>query len=107
MALFHCPGDIRDTLPTGSGYAYDSYSKTQNYAGDPYDDYWKMGATCSRTSNVNSPSMTFVFVEDTDWRGYDVGTWVVNWKTDGFTWQDPLAMSHLNVNTWAFAERAM
>jgi prepilin-type N-terminal cleavage/methylation domain-containing protein len=108
VGSFHCPGDTRISNPTGGGFAYCGYSKSQNFAGDNYNNYWGMGATCSKASDVSAASMTFMIVEDTDWRGYDDGTWVVNWNNDSnpgsFTWEDPLAMYHVNVNTWAFVD---
>jgi prepilin-type N-terminal cleavage/methylation domain-containing protein len=108
VATFHCPGDTRISLPPGKGFAYCGYSKTQNFAGDPDDNYWGMGATCSRPSDVTAASQTFMIVEDTDSRGYDEGTFVVNWNTGSnpgsFTWEDPLGMYHDNVDTWAFVD---
>ncbi len=116
MAIFHCPGDTRTGRPPGLGYAYDSYSKTQNYGGEAYSPNstpdWGMGATCLKTSDITAASMTFMAVEDTDWRGYDDGTWVVLWSTTGrggvlsgsFVWYDPVAMYHGNVNNWLFAD---
>ncbi len=108
VAIFHCPGDTRIMNQPGKGYAYDSYSKTQNFAGDSYDNYWGMGASCEKCSDITAPSMTFMAVEDTDWRGYNDGTFVVNWELGGdpqlFTWEDPLAMYHIDVNTWAFVD---
>ena|GEM_PF-159300 len=109
VAIFHCPGDTRVADPPGQGYAYQSYSKSQNFAGDPVNDYWGMGNSCEKTADVIAPAMTFVTVEDVDWRGYNEGTWVVNWQLNGtnpgtFTWQDPLAMYHVDVDTWGFAD---
>jgi prepilin-type N-terminal cleavage/methylation domain-containing protein len=112
VAIWHCPGDTRISLPTGQGFAYCGYSKTQNYAGDPDDTsgapYWGMGATCLKESDVTAPAQTFMIVEDTDWRGYDDGSWVVDWnyqsKPGSFGWQDPLAMYHVDVDTWLFVD---
>jgi prepilin-type N-terminal cleavage/methylation domain-containing protein len=108
VASFHCPGDTRISLPTGRGFAYCGYSKTQNFAGDPDQNYWRMAATCSKLSDVSAPSMTFMIVEDTDSRGYDAGTWVVNWHNNSnpgsFDWEDPLGMYHVNVDTWSFTD---
>ncbi len=108
VAIFHCPGDTRIVNKTGQGYAYDSYSKTQNFGGEAYDNYWGMRDTCSKCSDITAPSMTFMAVEDTDWRGYNDGTWVVNWDTatdpGSFTWEDPVAMYHIDVNTWAIVD---
>ncbi len=110
--IFHCPGDTRMNNQTGQGYAYDSYSKTQNFAGDPdggANTYWGMYGTAAKCSDLTAPSMTFMAVEDTDWRGYNDGTWVVTWTLNGtfpgtFTWVDPVAMYHLDVNTWVFVD---
>jgi prepilin-type N-terminal cleavage/methylation domain-containing protein/prepilin-type processing-associated H-X9-DG protein len=108
VASFHCPGDTRIGRPPGSGFAYDTYSKTQNYGGEFYDNWWGQGATINKASDVSAPSMTFSLVEDTDWRGYNDGTWVVNYNnttTPGkFTWEDPVGMYHVNVNNWLFVD---
>ena len=93
----------------GQGFAYCTYSKTQNYAGDPYGataSYWGCGATCLKDSDVSAPALTFSTVEDTDWRGINDGTWVLNWDlaTASFTWEDPIAMYHLNVNVWGYID---
>ena len=55
---------------------------------------------------INTPSTTFIFMEDSDERHYNVGTWVVQWSTGGntFTWVDPPAMYHGDVGTCAFAD---
>jgi prepilin-type N-terminal cleavage/methylation domain-containing protein len=106
--VFHCPGDTRIGNLPGQGFAFCGYSKAQNFAGDAYGNYWGMGGNCLKASDVTAASMTFMIVEDTDWRGYDDGTWVVNWNTGSnpgsFTWEDPLAMYHVNVNTWSFVD---
>jgi prepilin-type N-terminal cleavage/methylation domain-containing protein len=109
-ASFHCPGDTRfmrtvGTQP-GGGWAYDSYSKTQNVGGESYNNYWGCGNTYFKASLVTAPAMTFLFIEDTDYRGYNDGTWVVNWVigTPSFTWEDPPAMYHVNVDTTSMVD---
>ncbi len=109
VGSFHCPGDPRINFPTGSGFAYCGYSKAQNFAGDPYDNYWGMGNTCAKISDATAASLTFMIVEDVDYRGYDDGTWVVQWTLDGaepgsFTWVDPVAQYHNHANTWSFID---
>jgi prepilin-type N-terminal cleavage/methylation domain-containing protein len=108
VAIFHCPGDTRIMRSPGRGYAYATYSKTQNYGGESYDNYWGQGATINKNSDVMAPSMTFAAVEDTDSRGFNEGTFVLNgtpgsnpWR---FTPEDPLGMYHINVNIWAFVD---
>jgi type II secretory pathway pseudopilin PulG len=108
LVSYHCPGDMRilntPTSKSANGWAYDSYSRTQNLGGDPSDDYWGCGDTYTKVSAIPVPGTTFAMLEDADWRGYNVGTWVVNWQGDFFDWQDPPAMSHINVDTISFAD---
>ncbi len=103
---FHCPGDVRFNNHPGNGWAYDSYSKSQNIAGDPKGDnsYWGFTPTTDKYSNIKNTSQTFIFVEDADSRGYNNGTWTVTWNNPGFSWVDALAMYHGNVSTFAYAD---
>jgi prepilin-type N-terminal cleavage/methylation domain-containing protein len=106
---FHCPGDQRIARPTGGGFAWVSYSKSQNYGGESYDNYWGCGATILKTADIKWPSDTFETVEDADWRGINEGSWVINWELQTgsmgkFTWEDPLAMYHVDSDTWGFTD---
>lgn len=114
-AVIHCPGDLRYSHnKPGNGWAYDSYSKPNGLAGDPnYNgDYWGQKSTYTTTSQIKSTSQTFAFREDVDSRGFNEGTWVVNWQlntpaaghTQSFTWQDPIPMYHGDVSTAAYAD---
>ncbi len=104
-ATFHCPGDVRYKKPTMiSGWAYDSYSKTQNVGGENYNSYWGAGATYTKISAIQNSSETFSFLEDADERNRNIGTWVVVWSGSTFTWEDPPAMYHGNVSTCSFAD---
>ena len=107
---FHCPGDVRINLPPGSGWAYDSYSKTQNAGGENFNNYWGAGATYTKLSQMTAAALTFTFIEDADSRGFNQGTWTINWvpanarAASSFTWQDPPAMYHGNVDTFCFGD---
>ena len=48
---FHCPGDTRVMRTPGNGFAFDSYSKTQNYGGDPSYNYSGQGSTLAQNSS--------------------------------------------------------
>lgn len=92
-AVFHCPGDMRyRRLQIGSGWAYESYSKTgtMNGSGDCY----------KRTTEMKAPAMTAVFVEEADPRGAQRGTWIM--QRDG--WIDVFAIFHGVVSTFSFAD---
>ncbi len=119
VGVIHCPGDTRyKNLLPGHGWAFDSYSKTENIAGESYGNpvsYWGQGATYTTVASVVSASSTFAFREDVDTRsayGYNDGTWVVQWNTNApaaghpqsFTWVDPIPMYHGNVSTSSFVD---
>ncbi len=112
--VYHCPGDVRyrltpKPLPT-VGWAYDSYAKTQNIAGDPGSGYWGLGSTYKKLSSVTASSLTFAFMETADWRGFNDGTWLEYWSGAGTSsqkigqWYDPPAMYHGDVSTAAFCD---
>lgn len=106
-AAFHCPGDTRYKKTTlAQGWAYDSYSKSQNVGGESYNSYWGAGATYTKMANISSAANTFIFLEDADWRNRNVGTYVVQWNmaAGSFTWVDPPAMYHGDVSTQAYAD---
>jgi prepilin-type N-terminal cleavage/methylation domain-containing protein/prepilin-type processing-associated H-X9-DG protein len=106
-----CPGDVRSRNTPGQGWAMDSYSKPNGIAGESYNSYWGDGGTYTKLSQVSSSSQTFAFREDVDSRGFDYGTWVVQWSKapasghqESFTWVDPIPMYHGNVSTAGFVD---
>jgi prepilin-type N-terminal cleavage/methylation domain-containing protein len=108
VGSYHCPADIRITRACSTndpaGWAYDSYSRTQNLGGEPYLKYWGARATYTKMSAILQPSATFSMIEGADRRGFNRGTWVVFWSVDGFDWEDPPAMSHLRASSVGFAD---
>ncbi len=112
-AVQHCPGDVRYKKPTlAAGWAYDSYSKSQNIAGTPSvwngAAYVGAGDTYTKLTQVAAASSTFAFMEDADPRNFNVGSWVVVWNpgTATFNWagSDPPAMYHGDIGTCSFAD---
>ncbi|MGN6554872.1 MAG: prepilin-type N-terminal cleavage/methylation domain-containing protein [Verrucomicrobiota bacterium] len=104
--VFHCPGDARwKNCTPGSGWAYDSYSKTENVGGKGTN--WGSVAY-TRLGSIRSPAMTFMTVEDADWRGYNNGSYVVRWNSGtvpgSFTWVDTPAVYHVNSGSFSFAD---
>ena len=108
-AVFHCPGDTRYNLCTpGHGWAYDSYSKSQNTGGDSYNNWWGCGDTYRKTAAIQRPSNTLAMIEDVDGSdvGYNRGTWIVQWNliSGTFQFEDPPAMFHGNQDTMGFGD---
>jgi len=92
-AVFHCPGDMRyKNLKIGSGWSYDSYSKTgtMNGGGDCY----------IKLTEMKWPTLSAVFIEEADPRGGQMGTWIM----DRSGWIDVFAIFHGNISTFSFAD---
>lgn len=116
IRVYHCPADPRINLtpqpPDNVGWAYDSYSKTENIAGlltnpgTPAGGYWGAPANYNKFSTVESPSVTFAAVEEADPRGFNHGTWEVRWDLKGTPdfWGDAPAVSHGNATTFGFID---
>ena len=113
--VYQCPGDTRFNLANlTKGWAYGSYSKSQNVGGEPNSSFWGSGNTYRTLGTIRNTSQTFIFVEDaaTAGSGYNQGTWALQWNlttptaghSQSFTWVDAPAMYHGNVNTFAFAD---
>lgn len=105
--IYHCPADERDGLATlAAGWAYDSYSKSQNVGGESFNNYWGAGSTYTTLSAISSPAKTFCFSEEADSRNRNVGTWVLQWTTGtpNFIWVDPPALFHGSFSSFAFAD---
>ena len=100
FGAFHCPGDLRARRRPGTGWAYDSYSKANGMNG-------LLGWESSqppyiKASEVASPSQSFVFIEESDPRNSNLGTWVIS--TDAKGWIDPFAIFHGNFSTFSFQD---
>jgi prepilin-type N-terminal cleavage/methylation domain-containing protein/prepilin-type processing-associated H-X9-DG protein len=103
---YHCPGDLRyKRLKPGHGWAFDSYSKVEGMNGGGWE-----GSTLTsgpqppyeKISSIDSPSQAMSFIEESDPRDYNLGTWVINVKPA--SWVDGFAIFHGNVTTISFAD---
>jgi prepilin-type processing-associated H-X9-DG protein len=89
-AIYHCPADARFKLRPGIGWAFGSYSKVNGMAGLAI--WTPTQRPFQRIGEIPEPSMSFLFVEESDPRGENIGTWVLNDNPTG--WVDPLAVWH-------------
>ncbi|MBN9691068.1 MAG: type II secretion system protein [Verrucomicrobia bacterium] len=108
VGAIHCPGDLRTrSRKPGRGWAYDSYSKC-DAMGQYFDARWSAATgwegirQFGKHSAIIEPSNAMTFIEESDPRSYNLGTWVINVSTPG--WVDPFAVFHGNFSTFAFAD---
>ena len=95
---YHCPGDLRPKRKVGQGWAWDSYSKAEGINGNG----WVGVKPYTKESHADRPSETMMFVEESDPRGWNIGTWVIDVAGKG--WTDPFAIFHGNVSDFGFLD---
>jgi hypothetical protein len=110
----HCPGDIRNKLPAGGGYAFISYSGASGLNGAVWASFGSSHPIASelltKLSSVRRPSSKFVFIEENDSRGENYGAWVMsvsgtavnNWAGSGML--DSPAAFHITSSTFSWAD---
>jgi prepilin-type N-terminal cleavage/methylation domain-containing protein len=111
--VYACPGDTRSKLGLKTtGWAYGSYSKSENFGGEPFNSFFGAKDTYRKMAAMQVASSTFMFIEDANSsgaaggssKGYNMGTWEVRWTAlppTYFTMDDPPAMYHGNVSTFS------
>jgi prepilin-type N-terminal cleavage/methylation domain-containing protein/prepilin-type processing-associated H-X9-DG protein len=68
--IIHCPGDMRTGLKAGQGYTYSSLSPNGTMNGETPVFY--------KTTDFTRPSEKFLWVEENDPRGENLGSWIMN-----------------------------
>ncbi len=100
FGAYHCPGDLRTkNRKPGKGWAYDSYSKSDPMGA--HGGWLDIKMDFIRISDVVNTSDTFVFVEESDPRDYENGTWAFNVPPG---WVDTFAIFHGNWSTFAMTD---
>jgi prepilin-type processing-associated H-X9-DG protein len=53
---------------------------------------------------LKNPTIRYIFVEEMDTRGSNLGSWQMHPRQSGSTWVDPVAMWHNKKSTLGFAD---
>lgn len=94
--VYRCPADFR--LKAASAIAFRSYSLPGGANGEA-------GGTVTvakKYSDIRRPAEKYLFLEDMDPRGYNIGSWIMGFNPD--RWIDPLAVWHKGQSTLGFAD---
>ncbi len=99
--IIHCPGDTRIKLKVGKGYTYVSLSGVGTLNGETPELY--------RQAAILNPSERFIWVEENDPRGENVGSWIMSQGSPaqdfkGASLVDSTAVFHGNASTFNFAD---
>ena len=96
--VYHCHGDARIDMP--DQLAYRSYSVAGGANGEEWANSYKIA---KRFTDIRNPGTKYVFVEEGESRGWNIGSWVMNLnRTD--QWVDPFAIWHNEKSTLGFAD---
>jgi prepilin-type N-terminal cleavage/methylation domain-containing protein/prepilin-type processing-associated H-X9-DG protein len=96
--VYRCPADQRIKDP--GQFAFRSFSIANGANGEPG---WPGTHEIARIySEIKSPALKYVFLEDIDPRGYNVGSWQMAFGPPSFI--DPLAMWHNEQGTMGYAD---
>lgn len=96
VEIYHCPADTRKS---GLNAAFLTFS----VAGGANGEDWGSEYTKAKIySDLKRPATKYVFVEEMDNRGTNVGSWQMNPRSR--TWVDPMAMWHNQRTTMGFAD---
>lgn len=99
--IIHCPGDVRIKLKVNRGYTYVSLSGVGTLNGEAPE--------LTKQTQIISPSNRFVWAEENDPRGENVGSWLLNQGNvaNGFAGAsliDSTANFHGNASTFNYAD---
>ncbi len=93
--LYHCPGD-RGIKEHGGGYRSFSITGLMN------GEQWDKDELVKKYSQISMPSNKIMFLENTDDRGWNIGSWIMDYELP--EWKDPLAIWHNKRGTLGFAD---
>jgi hypothetical protein len=97
IGIYRCPADRRkesSAIPV----AYRTFSIAGGANGETWGSYNKV----KLYTELKKPAQQYIFVEEMDTRGCNIGSWQMNPKNKG--WTDPLAMWHNAKSTLGFAD---
>ena len=99
--IIHCPGDTRVKLKVGKGYTYVSLSGVGTLNGETPELF--------RQAALLTPSERFIWVEENDPRGENIGSWIMSQGSPasdfkGASLVDSTAVFHGNASTFNFAD---
>jgi prepilin-type N-terminal cleavage/methylation domain-containing protein/prepilin-type processing-associated H-X9-DG protein len=96
--IYRCPADVRkETASVPIAF------RTFSVAGGANGEDWLTQYTkCTLYTEIKFPSERYIFVEECDTRGGNLGSWQMNPKS--MTWTDPVSMWHNKRTTLGFAD---
>jgi prepilin-type N-terminal cleavage/methylation domain-containing protein/prepilin-type processing-associated H-X9-DG protein len=100
VKVYRCPADRRKESASGQMAAFRTFS----IAGGANGERWGTYDVIKLYTELKNPAERYIFVEEMDTRGSNLGSWQMNPRKTGSTWVDPVAMWHNKKSTIGFAD---
>ena len=100
VEVYRCPADIRLKDPQQG--AYRSFSIANGANGENWPDPPRNHVVAKKYTDIRNPAAKYLFLEDIDPRGSNVGSWQMYFHPAGYI--DPVAMWHKEQTTLGFAD---
>ncbi len=97
-SIFHCPGDKQWKI-LDRGYRSTSIQGMMNGESNPATTGY-----AKKMPDIISPGDKYVFIENVDPRGWNMGSWIMNWNDTTPSLIDPVAIFHGDRSTFGFAD---
>jgi len=97
VEVYRCPADRR--IKNLTQFCYRSFSIANGANGE---DWPGDHVPAKKYSEIKNPTMKYIFLEDIDPRGENVGSWQIHFTPQ--QWIDPLAMWHNRRSTFGYAD---
>ncbi|MDH7599435.1 MAG: prepilin-type N-terminal cleavage/methylation domain-containing protein [Sedimentisphaerales bacterium] len=104
--VYHCPGDNRGKRAfsfAGNTLGLECY-RSYGIAGGLNGERYGGIQPWTKTSQIRNTSRKYVFVEEVDPRGFNMGSWVISINRSSYQWVDPLAIWHNKRSTLSFVD---
>jgi len=98
--IYRCPADRRKESSSGVQPAFRTFS----IPGGANGERWGTYDVFRLYTELRNPAERYIFVEEMDTRGSNLGSWQMNPRKTGSTWVDPVAMWHNKKSTLGFAD---
>jgi prepilin-type N-terminal cleavage/methylation domain-containing protein/prepilin-type processing-associated H-X9-DG protein len=97
--IYRCPADRRrESSPIPVAF------RTFSIVGGANGETWGSYEKATIYSEIKKPAQKYVFVEEMDTRGANIGSWQMDPDPVNPSWTDPVAMWHNNRTTLGFAD---
>ena len=111
--VYHCPADRRAISGPGQPPSFRSYSITATMNGEHVNGpgyYRSLGGakvSVKKETQVSQPDSTFVFIDDFDRRGWNMGSWIFNYdpsNPNNHKIADPISVWHTKKCNFSYAD---